>query len=209
MTRPSSTPKAVREALCAAQVALVKRMAQGFDADTVPTHVDQLAILINRIDEFRPLGPDGKHGDRHTSFCGCDGRLLPWAIVLFPEGHRGNRSSAGDGGIPECGFEWDGGFSCALVEGHLAPWHEDACGVRYYEDESAERETEQGQETERERFQGLLSYIWLHVNDRFVMGKLTTEQREMWADAIEACSDPNEPIVYERWWRDDYRGGKS
>lgn len=28
--------------------------------------------LIRQIDKHRPLGPDGKHGDRHTKHCGCE-----------------------------------------------------------------------------------------------------------------------------------------
>jgi hypothetical protein len=30
--------------------------------------------LIAQIDELRPLGPDGTHGDRHTPSCGCEDR---------------------------------------------------------------------------------------------------------------------------------------
>ncbi len=29
--------------------------------------------LIDHLDLHRPLGPDGKHGDRHTPTCGCEG----------------------------------------------------------------------------------------------------------------------------------------
>lgn len=54
-------------------------------------------------------------------------------------------------------------------------------------------------------YRELLHYIYLHVNDAFVMRKLTTEQKELWADAIDACGDPNDPTAYPRWWRDDYR----
>lgn len=52
----------------------------------------------------------------------------------------------------------------------------------------------------------LLAAIWLYVNWRSVTGKLTTEQRELWADAIEAQSGrdhPGDPTRPERWWRDD------
>lgn len=31
-----------------------------------------LTQLIQRIDFLRPLGPDGKHGNRHTPTCGCE-----------------------------------------------------------------------------------------------------------------------------------------
>jgi hypothetical protein len=30
-----------------------------------------LQVLIDECDRMRPLGPDGKHGDRHTVECGC------------------------------------------------------------------------------------------------------------------------------------------
>lgn len=31
-----------------------------------------LADKIEQLDKMRPLGPDGKHGDRHTAECGCE-----------------------------------------------------------------------------------------------------------------------------------------
>ena len=33
---------------------------------------DIFQMLINQIDCYRPLGPDGKHGNRHTVRCGCE-----------------------------------------------------------------------------------------------------------------------------------------
>jgi hypothetical protein len=55
--------KMLREALCREQV----RYDQ-WPAD-VQVEVD---ILMRLIDQFRPLGPDGKHGIRHTDNCGCE-----------------------------------------------------------------------------------------------------------------------------------------
>lgn len=52
--------KMVRETLCVAQTGVTE------------AHRDRLQRLIDDIDRQRPLGPDGKHGDRHTKFCGCE-----------------------------------------------------------------------------------------------------------------------------------------
>ena len=50
-------------------------------------------------------------------------------------------------------------------------------------------------------YQDLLASIWLYVKWRYVTKQLTTEQKEMWADAVEAASDPEAPTVADRWWR--------
>ncbi len=65
--RTTHTLKTVREALSAAQTAL--------SYDGIPAwraHRDTIQDLINDIDRQRPLGPDGKHGNRHTPTCGCN-----------------------------------------------------------------------------------------------------------------------------------------
>lgn len=64
--------KSTREALCAAQSALNERARQGIDVDRVPHWVASLQHLCDVIDEHRPLGPDGRHGERHTPTCGCE-----------------------------------------------------------------------------------------------------------------------------------------
>lgn len=51
---------------------------------------------------------------------------------------------------------------------------------------------------------GLVSSVYLYVNDYYVTKQLTTEQKELWADTIDehsrrAC--PEEFHPYERWWR--------
>lgn len=62
-------PKAIREALCLTWAALVCRYMHLDGAD----HAARvLNALIQECDRHRPLGPDGKHGDRHTATCGCD-----------------------------------------------------------------------------------------------------------------------------------------
>ena len=53
--------KTLREALCVAQ--------------------HTVADLIRLCDRLRPLGSDGKHGDRHTPYCGCDDAL---AVASLP-----------------------------------------------------------------------------------------------------------------------------
>jgi hypothetical protein len=58
-----------------------------------------------------------------------------------------------------------------------------------------------------QRYQDLLAYIYLHVNWRYVSGKCTTEQRELWADACDTASGrahPGHGMKVPRWWRDDY-----
>lgn len=55
--------KMLREDLCRRQV-----QAAEWPSD-IASAVD---VLINMIDRHRPLGPDGKHGERHTLTCGCE-----------------------------------------------------------------------------------------------------------------------------------------
>jgi len=63
---------------------------------------------------------------------------------------------------------------------------------------------------ENERLQDLLGSIWLYVGWRSATRSLTTEQRELWADAVDAnvmagqIEDGEEPHpVADRWWRDN------
>lgn len=64
--------KGLREALCAAQSHLLTWMPHGYQPQ-----IFKLQELINECDRHRPLGPDGKHGDRHTATCGCEDKPLP------------------------------------------------------------------------------------------------------------------------------------
>jgi hypothetical protein len=56
---------------------------------------------------------------------------------------------------------------------------------------------------QRDKARDLLGAIWLHVPWRSVTRHLTTEQRELWADAVEVFGDPGSTIAVDRWWRDD------
>lgn len=54
-------PKMMREHLCAQAT---------FAPDD--TTRDAFSNLIRVLDLHRPIGPDGKHDNRHTPTCGCD-----------------------------------------------------------------------------------------------------------------------------------------
>lgn len=58
--------KTLRETLCVAQQVIGQVQTPRWTLHTVV-----LQNLIDDIDEQRPLGADGKHGDRHTPTCGC------------------------------------------------------------------------------------------------------------------------------------------
>lgn len=92
-------PKMLRETLAVAQA----RIGQT-DEPRKRDHLDRLQRLINECDRKRPLGPDGKHDDRHTSECGCEETMsgadvvprcqyvtpTPWGLAqcVLPEGHE-------------------------------------------------------------------------------------------------------------------------
>lgn len=57
--------------------------------------------------------------------------------------------------------------------------------------------------------QDMVGYVALHINERWIVTQLTTEQKELWADAVEAWQQrlyEDEPDIeftpYDRWWRD-------
>jgi len=80
----SITPKSLRETLCVAQTALgVMGDITGIKRAAIEHHASMLQRLINQLDELRPLGPDGKHGDgeRCTLSCGCEGRTRTWSLT--------------------------------------------------------------------------------------------------------------------------------
>lgn len=70
-------PKMLRETLCLAQGLVSRSVAADAGADNRKHHVRRLESLIRECDRHRPLGPNGKHGDRHTPSCGCDDVELP------------------------------------------------------------------------------------------------------------------------------------
>lgn len=72
-------PKMAREMLCRAQNALIHYKG-GFSE----SEIARLGKMIDQIDVLRPLGPDGKHGNRHTDNCGCDGEIDWRNIPGFP-----------------------------------------------------------------------------------------------------------------------------
>lgn len=57
-----------------------------------------------------------------------------------------------------------------------------------------------------EATEDLLASIYLYVHWYDVSKRLTTEQKEAWADAVEAHSArrPGASMTVPRWWRDDY-----
>lgn len=74
----SANAKMLRETLCLAQSRFYK-LEEYFDSEWSPEraiemkhHAERIQELINEIDKHRPLGSDGKHGNRHTSTCGCE-----------------------------------------------------------------------------------------------------------------------------------------
>lgn len=52
-------------------------------------------------------------------------------------------------------------------------------------------------------YREMLGAIWLYVDWRYVSKQLTTEQKELWADAVDAFGEPQDGKA-ERWWRDDF-----
>jgi hypothetical protein len=49
----------------------------------------------------------------------------------------------------------------------------------------------------------LVAALWLYTG-RYCETKLTTEQKELFADVVEAESEPSDPpFVYDRWWQRD------
>lgn len=57
--------KMAREALCLAEGAILNIHGRS-------PRVEIIASMIADIDRQRPIGQDGKHGNRHTKTCGCD-----------------------------------------------------------------------------------------------------------------------------------------
>jgi hypothetical protein len=61
-------PKALREALCVAQGAMLREP----HTSLTEGQSKRISDLIRQIDMHRPIGSDGKHGNRHTPTCGCE-----------------------------------------------------------------------------------------------------------------------------------------
>lgn len=66
LTDRRDTIKMLRETFC-----LVQHLVNQSGDPRRKEHSDRLQRLIADCDVQRPLGPDGKHGNRHTLTCGC------------------------------------------------------------------------------------------------------------------------------------------
>jgi hypothetical protein len=68
------SPKMLRESLCVAQAGVAELMRGGMRSagGSMESHMDRLTRMIDECDRHRPVGPDGKHDDRHTETCGCE-----------------------------------------------------------------------------------------------------------------------------------------
>lgn len=64
---PPDGVKMLRETLCVAQTLIGLSHQESRKA-----HIERLQFLVAECDRHRPLGPDGKHGNRHTETCGCE-----------------------------------------------------------------------------------------------------------------------------------------
>ncbi len=62
-------PKMLRETLC---IAAARISQSDLDQHRKEADIARLQRLIDACDAHRPLGPDGKHDDRHTPTCGCE-----------------------------------------------------------------------------------------------------------------------------------------
>lgn len=55
--------------------------------------------------------------------------------------------------------------------------------------------------TERDSLRDMLGAIWLYVDWRYVTRQLTTEQKTLWADAVDAFGDEADSgAKADRWW---------
>jgi hypothetical protein len=82
-------PKELRETLCVAQTCI------GLSDDSRKrSHMDRLQRLIDECDRHRPIGPDGKHGQRHTPTCGCEDKGCDHGGVLIVSDEDYERSEA-------------------------------------------------------------------------------------------------------------------
>jgi len=62
-------------------------------------------------------------------------------------------------------------------------------------------------EAKNRDLEDLLGSIWLYIGWHYVTKQLTTAQKDLFADAIEASSlGTDVPVTVERWWRDNQEG---
>lgn len=62
-------------------------------------------------------------------------------------------------------------------------------------------ETIAAKDEEIKKLRKLLHCIWLYADWRYVTKQLTTEQKELWADAIAQDPWDNEVTEVDRWWK--------
>ncbi len=69
------SPKMLKETLSVVEHAMQKlaRDRPGYNAGgDISTHLSRIGLLLDEYNKMRPTGRDGRHGDRHTSVCGCN-----------------------------------------------------------------------------------------------------------------------------------------
>lgn len=101
--------KRLRESLCVAQSGISQAYAIGeshsLQSEYAKSHIRTIQKVLDQIDILRPLGPDGKHGSRHTEFCGCEDNpylelLNSWRVIpafpIYELSGRGNIRPASD-----------------------------------------------------------------------------------------------------------------
>jgi hypothetical protein len=64
-----TNPKSLLEALCVAESAIIRSPTS---AEYKALFLPAIRQLMDECERMRPVGPDGKHGNRHTDECGCE-----------------------------------------------------------------------------------------------------------------------------------------
>ncbi|MFG1857548.1 hypothetical protein ACGFJT_37335 [Actinomadura geliboluensis] len=127
----------------------------------------------------------GRVGELPPGLCGdCIGFATGTASELPPV----------HGTCRKCGSGSSHGDLCALCrqEAHEAWWPT-----------RGSQAAEQATASYRELLGSIWLYVnWRYVNWRYVTKQLTTEQKELWADAVNAAGDPEAPVSADKWWRE-------
>lgn len=88
-------------------------------------------------------------------------------------------------------------------EEKAAAWHEavEAALDVAVPIEASRRDWAADAEAVARRYQDLLGAIWLYVDWRYVTKQLTTEQKNLWADAVDVFGDEaDHGAKADRWW---------
>ena len=89
-------------------------------------------------------------------------------------------------------------------------WHDD-CALLLAADRVAERDAERAgrerAEAEARQLRELLHDVWLYIDWRYVTKQLTTEQKGMFADAVDEHTDGGYHAA-DRWWPAVAEGGE-